>query len=93
MVIGVSLYREYVASLYWVYTTLTTLGYGDFYGRTTKEMIFSIFVEFLGVFVFAYMMGNINNLIERLDDDHAEYIQNENEELDQWLIMIDRANP
>lgn len=39
-------------------------------------------IQFLGVFIFAYMMGNINNLIEKLNDDHLEYIQNENENLD-----------
>jgi Ion channel len=75
-----------------VFTTLTTLGYGDYYGTTTMEYIFTMFVEFLGVFVFAYMMGNINILVEKLDDDHLEYLQIENEKLDQWLIMVTRAN-
>lgn len=50
-------------------------------------------IEFMGVFLFAYMMGNINNLIEKLDDDHNEYLENELEKLDQWLMKIDRANP
>lgn len=39
-------------------------------------------VEFLGVFVFAYMMGNINNLVEKLDDTHLEYLEIESELLD-----------
>ena len=50
-------------------------------------------IEFMGVFLFAYMMGDINNLIEKLDDDHDEYLENELEKLDQWLMKIDRANP
>lgn len=36
----------------------------------------------MGVFLFAYMMGNINNLIEKLDDDVDEYLENELEKLD-----------
>jgi hypothetical protein len=32
-------------------------------------------VEFIGVFVFAYMMGNINMLVEKLDDNHLEYLE------------------
>jgi len=46
-----------------VFTTLSTLGYGDIYGSTDKEMIFTMIIEFMGIFVFAYMMGNINNLV------------------------------
>lgn len=83
---------EYITSLYWVFTTLTTLGYGDYYGTTTEEYVFTMLVQFLGVFVFAYMMGNINMLVEKLDYNHLEYLQLENEKLDQWLIKISRAN-
>lgn len=43
--IGLNISTEYVASLYWVITTLTTLGYGDFYAQTTNEYIFTMFVE------------------------------------------------
>ena len=39
------------------------------------------------------MMGNINNLIEKLDNNHAEFIEEETELLDQWIMKIDRANP
>ena len=39
------------------------------------------------------MMGNINNLIEKLDDNHLEFMEEENELLDQWIMKIDRANP
>lgn len=38
------------------------------------------------------MMSNINNLIEKLDDDHVEILENKAEELDQWILKIDRAN-
>ena len=38
-------------------------------------------------------MGNINNLIEKLDNNHAEFIEEEKELLDQWIMKIDRANP
>ena len=38
-------------------------------------------IEFMGVFLFAYLMGNINNLIEKLDDSHEEYVENETEPL------------
>lgn len=83
----------YITSLYWVFATLSTLGYGDFYAQAMNEYLFTMVIEFMGVFLFAYTMGNINNLIEKLDDDHNEYLENEVEQLDQWLMKIDRANP
>jgi len=39
------------------------------------------------------MMGNINDLVEKLDDTPMEYMEVESELLDQWIIKIDRANP
>lgn len=83
----------YITSLYWVFTTLSTLGYGDYFPVVRNEYIFTMAIEFMGVFLFAYMMGNINGLVQKLDDDHEEYIENEMEVLDQWLMKIDRANP
>lgn len=90
---NMTLTTKYITSIYWVYTTLSTLGYGDYYAGTTYEYLFTMAVQFMGVFLFAYMMGNINQLIEKLDDDHNEYIENEAELLDQWIMKVDRANP
>jgi Ion channel len=36
---------RYITSLYWTFTTLSTLGYGDIYGRTNSEYLYSMFVE------------------------------------------------
>eukprot|EP01017_Pseudomicrothorax_dubius_P040668 TRINITY_DN639_c0_g1_i1.p1 TRINITY_DN639_c0_g1~~TRINITY_DN639_c0_g1_i1.p1 ORF type:complete len:723 (-),score=156.32 TRINITY_DN639_c0_g1_i1:1838-4006(-) len=84
---------KYITSIYWVFTTLSTVGYGDFYPFTTNEYLFTMSIEFLGVFLFAYAMGNINNLVQKLDDDHIEIIENEQEQLDQWIMKIDNSNP
>jgi voltage-gated potassium channel Kch len=35
----------YIASLYWTFTTLTTVGYGDIVGYTTEEYIYTMVVE------------------------------------------------
>ena len=50
-------------------------------------------IEFLGIFVFAYMMGNINNLISQVTESTTQIIDTQKEELDIWLMRIDRANP
>jgi len=53
----------YVTSIYWVITTLCTVGYGDYKGYTTTEYLFQMIVEFLGIGTFSYFMGSINALV------------------------------
>jgi hypothetical protein len=52
----------YITSLYWVFTTLTTVGYGDYKGYEPQEYIFQMVVEFLGIGIFSFLMGSINSL-------------------------------
>lgn len=46
-------YRLYIFSVYWVCTIVTTVGYGDYTGGTTLEYIYTMFIEFAGIVVFA----------------------------------------
>jgi hypothetical protein len=55
--------KIYIASLFWVTTTLTTVGYGDFKGHTNDEYVFTMLVEFFGFLVFGLIMASINNVI------------------------------
>ena len=50
---GYTRYRIYIFSVYWVCTVVTTVGYGDYSGGTTLELIFTIMLELFGVIVFA----------------------------------------
>ena len=38
----------YIFSLYWVFTTLTTVGYGDYAGDTSSEYGVTLMFEFFG---------------------------------------------
>ena len=52
-----------------------------------------MFVEFVGVFVFAYIMSNVNQLIETITSDSSEYLKRCDDSLNLWLMKIDMANP
>ena len=52
---GSSKYQIYVFSVYWVCTVVTTVGYGDYFGRTTIELMYTIFLEFFGLVVFTVL--------------------------------------
>ena len=44
-------------SLYFSLTTLSTVGYGDFFPISSIEMILGVITMLLGVFFFSYIMG------------------------------------
>ncbi|KAI3869328.1 hypothetical protein MKW92_014758 [Papaver armeniacum] len=58
-----SLGIQYVTSIYWSITTLTTVGYGDLHPVTTVEMVFDIFYMLFNLGLTSYLIGNMTNLV------------------------------
>jgi len=83
-------YVVYVASLYWVITTLTTVGYGDFKGYQATEYVFQMLVEFLGIVVFSFLMGSINNMVGR-ERSLQDIIDDRIEDVELWLRKLEKS--
>ena len=62
-----SSFEQYSASLYWVVTTLATVGYGDITASNSTERAMCILVMLLGVFFYSYTVGTISNIMSGLD--------------------------
>lgn len=63
--LGVTLLEQryiYVTSIYFVCTTATTIGYGDYGGSTETEKYFLLFLEFAGICIFSAITDNIRGL-------------------------------
>jgi hypothetical protein len=74
----------YVTSFYWVITSLTTVGYGDYKGYTTVEYLFQILIEFLGIGVFSYLMNSINSLFGS-ENSLTDILDNRIDKIEKWL--------
>jgi len=52
-------FKKYVAAIYWVFTTMTTVGYGDFFPMNNWERAFAVVVMIIGATVFGYIVGSV----------------------------------
>ncbi len=52
----------YVSSIYFVFTTATTVGYGDFYAHHEWEKLYMVFLQFAGICFFSIISGKITSL-------------------------------
>ena len=51
---------QYVTSLYWAVTTLTTVGYGDIHAISTGEKMFSLLTIIIGSVLYATVFGELD---------------------------------
>jgi hypothetical protein len=81
----------YIAAVYFILQTLTTVGYGDLCGTTQNEHIFSMILEFIGLSFFSFLMGSINNMLKK-SDNFESLIDEKLSMLDIWIKKIERSN-
>jgi len=58
---------RYIASMYWAFTTMTTVGYGDISSVTRSERIIACFGMLVGGFVFSGVIGTIGDVVAARD--------------------------
>lgn len=68
-----SLSRRYLRSLYWAFSTLGTVGYGDIVPVTTAQTVYSLIVMILGAAMYGYVVGNVASLLANIDVAKAHF--------------------
>ena len=58
---------QYLYSVYWALTTLTTVGYGDITPTNQAERVYTIMTLIIGALVFGYMLSQIASLVAAMD--------------------------
>ena len=86
-----SYHTQYIFAFYWIFEVITTVGYGDYSGKTSEEYIFSIILEFLGLTFFSFLMGSINGIFNT-SDSFDDLIEEKLDSLDMWIKKIEKSN-
>ncbi|KAM6957173.1 potassium voltage-gated channel subfamily H member 6a [Aplochiton taeniatus] len=64
---------KYVTALYFTFSSLTSVGFGNVSPNTNPEKIFSICVMLIGSLMYASIFGNVSAIIQRLYSGTARY--------------------
>ncbi|EGB12308.1 hypothetical protein AURANDRAFT_9605, partial [Aureococcus anophagefferens] len=55
--------RRYLAAMYWAFTTMTTVGYGDITPAGDMERIYAIFAMLMGVSFYSYIIASVSSMV------------------------------
>lgn len=75
---------------YYAFTTLSTVGFGDYHPRSDPERAVCAIILLVGVAIFSYIMGNFIEILISIQDLNADFDDGEN--LSKWFGLIKRFN-
>ncbi|KAH9518364.1 Potassium voltage-gated channel sub H member 6 [Bulinus truncatus] len=70
---GPSIKSKYVTALYFTFSSLTSVGFGNVSPNTNSEKIFSILIMLIGSLMYASIFGNVSAIIQRLYSGTSRY--------------------
>ena len=76
--------------VYFIFTTLTTIGFGDFNPKSEIERVILTFVLLIGVASFSYIMSQFISILLEVQNITAE--NEDSEKMSQWLLLLKNFN-
>ena len=70
-----SIFSQYIASLYFTFETLFTIGYGDFYATNLGERVYVIIIMLIGSLLFGAIIAQIKDVLDSLNIQKNEAIK------------------
>ncbi|KAK3587810.1 hypothetical protein CHS0354_019676 [Potamilus streckersoni] len=70
---GPTIKSKYVTALYFTFSSLTSVGFGNVSPNTNSEKVFSILIMLIGSLMYASIFGNVSAIIQRLYSGTARY--------------------
>ena len=81
-------WATYVFSLYWTFTTLTTVGYGDYAGGTSREYLVTLVFEFVGFVYNAVLITTMSSFFAN-ESKFEDLLNTRLDMLDLWMKKIE----
>ena len=82
--------RQAIVGMYYSFTSLTTVGFGDYNPRSEFERIFCAMILLFGVAIFSYIMGNFIEILEQIKQLDEELDDGDN--LTRFFGLLQRFN-
>ena len=79
---------QLIVSCYYALTTLSTVGYGDYFPISSLERIIAVIIMLGGVAFFSYIIGNFIEIISNTKMGTSD----RSADLNNWLIQLQRYN-
>lgn len=83
-------HENMVIVVYFIFTTLCTVGFGDFNPKSDIERAVTAFILLMGVTSFSYIMGQFISILLNVQSITAENEDSEN--MSRWLIALKHFN-
>ena len=82
--------RRVLVSLYFAFTTLSTVGLGDYYPVSDIERLVGAFLLLIGVAIFSYIMGELLTMLVKFQNLNIDFGQDE--ELERFFLLLRKYN-
>jgi voltage-gated potassium channel Kch len=82
---------SYPSAVYFITTTITTVGYGDFLPSSTAEILLVMLMELIGLAMFSWIIGEFSQL--RGKETAPKIIKRKKEEIQTFLEGLNTAIP
>ncbi len=66
----------YISSVYFLWTTIFTIGYGDILSANTLERLINIFLMFVGVLIYSFAVSALGTIVSGYDKSTERYMKN-----------------
>lgn len=79
-----------ITTTYFAFTTLSTVGFGDYHPRSDKERLYCAFILLFGVAIFSLIMGKFTQIVEEFQNFNKEIDYGDN--LNRFFGLLQRYN-